>query len=111
MIDCVANKRRCRRSCPLPHRLKQPAVDTVSLPLGAGAVPGMLGGMGMGMGDKTVRELFVGNTPQGTSDFVLLEFLNAAMKQVSLFFFSTFCTMCADSASSASVARVPYVGL
>lgn len=43
----------------------------------------MLGGMGMGMGDKTVRELFVGNTPQGTSDFVLLEFLNAAMKQVS----------------------------
>eukprot|EP00752_Nemacystus_decipiens_P017920 g16063.t2 len=58
-----------------------------SLPLGsagAGAVPGMLGGMGMGMGDKTVRELFVGNTPQGTSDFVLLEFLNAAMKQVNL---------------------------
>lgn len=42
----------------------------------------MLGGMGMGMGDKTVRELFVGNTPQGTSDFVLMEFLNAAMKQV-----------------------------
>lgn len=54
----------------------------VSLPLATGAVPGMLGGMGMGMGDKTVRELFVGNTPQGTSDFVLLEFLNAAMKQV-----------------------------
>lgn len=44
----------------------------------------MLGGMGMGMGDKTVRELFVGNTPQGTSDFVLLEFLNAAMKQARL---------------------------
>lgn len=44
----------------------------------------MLGGMGMGMGDKTARELFVGNTPQGTSDFVLLEFLNAAMKQVRL---------------------------
>lgn len=38
----------------------------------------------MGMGDKTVRELFVGNTPQGTSDFVLLEFLNAAMKQVGV---------------------------
>ncbi|CAN0469300.1 unnamed protein product, partial [Laminaria digitata] len=57
-------------------------LTAVSLPLGAGAVPGMLGGMGMGMGDKTVRELFVGNTPQGTSDFVLLEFLNAAMKQV-----------------------------
>ncbi|CAM9644130.1 unnamed protein product [Choristocarpus tenellus] len=47
-----------------------------------GGVPGMMTGMGMGMGDKTVRELFVGNTPQGTSDFVLLEFLNAAMKQV-----------------------------
>ncbi|CAM9858846.1 unnamed protein product [Ascophyllum nodosum] len=55
-----------------------------SLPMGPGAVPGMMGGMGMGMGDKTVRELFVGNTPQGTSDFVLLEFLNAAMKQVNL---------------------------
>lgn len=65
---------------------------TVSLPLAtaAGGVPGMLGGMGMGMGDKTVRELFVGNTPQGTSDFVLLEFLNAAMKQVSLVWFVHF---------------------
>lgn len=49
----------------------------------------------MGMGDKTVRELFVGNTPQGTSDFVLLEFLNAAMKQVRLLcFFFYFCLMC-----------------
>lgn len=63
---------------------QQAAPAQFSLPLGAGAVPGMLGGMGMGMGDKTVRELFVGNTPQGTSDFVLLEFLNAAMKQVNL---------------------------
>ncbi|CAN0176940.1 unnamed protein product [Pylaiella littoralis] len=64
---------------------QQAAQGQFSLPLGAaGAVPGMLGGMGMGMGDKTVRELFVGNTPQGTSDFVLLEFLNAAMKQVNL---------------------------
>lgn len=56
----------------------------VSLPLATPGVPGMLGGMAMGSGDKTMRELFVGNTPQGTSDFVLLEFLNAAMKQVSL---------------------------
>ena len=72
-----------RVPCPLPARSTS-CGRSVSLPLGAGAVPGMLGGMGMGMGDKTVRELFVGNTPQGTSDFVLLEFLNAAMKQVSL---------------------------
>lgn len=42
--------------------------------------------MAMSMGDKTIRELFVGNTPQGTSDFVLLEFLNAAMKQVNRVF-------------------------
>lgn len=68
----------CDTTCPLLTS------EVVSLPLATGAVPGMLGGMGMGMGDKTVRELFVGNTPQGTSDFVLLEFLNAAMKQVSL---------------------------
>lgn len=59
---------------------------TVSLPVGVpGSIPGM-GGMGMGVGDKTIRELFVGNTPLGTSDFVLLEFLNAAMKQVHFFF-------------------------
>lgn len=58
----------------------------------------------MGMGDKTVRELFVGNTPQGTSDFVLLEFLNAAMKQVGL----VFCPICADNVF---LARVWYVGL
>lgn len=34
------------------------------------------------MGDKTERELFVGNTPPQTSEFVLLNFLNAAMAQV-----------------------------
>lgn len=74
---------------PAPARIANTGTGVaVSLPLGSaatGAVPGMLGGMGMGMGDKTVRELFVGNTPQGTSDFVLLEFLNAAMKQVTFF--------------------------
>jgi hypothetical protein len=40
---------------------------------------------GMGMADpsnKTARELFVGNTPPTTAEVVLLEFLNAAMKQV-----------------------------
>lgn len=70
----------------LPTRLpvtKRFSCVPVSLPMGAGGVSGMMGGMGMTMGDKTIRELFVGNTPQGTSDFVLLEFLNAAMKQVS----------------------------
>lgn len=42
-------------------------------------MPGMLGGM---VADKTELELFVGNTPPGTSEFVLLNFLNAAMAQV-----------------------------
>mmetsp|Transcript_42078 Transcript_42078/g.82787 ORF Transcript_42078/g.82787 Transcript_42078/m.82787 type:complete len:551 (-) Transcript_42078:50-1702(-) len=55
--------------------------------------PGMAGMMGLpGMGpggvattgEKTNRELFVGNTPEGTGENVLLGFLNAAMHQVKL---------------------------
>ena len=34
--------------------------------------------------DKINRELFVGNTPQGTSELLLLHFLNAAMRRVNL---------------------------
>ena len=36
----------------------------------------------MGKGGNTIGELFMGNTPQGASDFFPLEFLHAAMKQV-----------------------------
>lgn len=34
--------------------------------------------------DKINRELFVGNTPPGTSQMLLLQFLNAAMRRVNL---------------------------
>ena len=34
--------------------------------------------------DKVNRELFVGNTPQGTSEMLLVQFLNGAMKRVGL---------------------------
>lgn len=34
--------------------------------------------------DKINRELFVGNTPPGTSELLLLHFLSAAMKRVNL---------------------------
>ena len=34
--------------------------------------------------DKINRELFVGNTPPGTSELLLLHFLNGAMRRVKL---------------------------
>lgn len=34
--------------------------------------------------DKISRELFVGNTPPGTTELLLLHFLNAAMRRISL---------------------------
>lgn len=34
--------------------------------------------------DKINRELFVGNTPPGTSELLLLHFVNAAMRRVGL---------------------------
>ena len=34
--------------------------------------------------DKINRELFVGNTPPGTSELLLLHFLNSAMRRVQL---------------------------
>jgi len=46
--------------------------------------PGLLNMVTNTQADKTARELFVGNTPPGTSELVLMEFLNAAMKQVKL---------------------------
>ena len=59
-------------------------------PIGMASLPGM--GMGMGMGmlaanpvqDKINRELFVGNTPPGTSDTLLITFLTGAMKRTNL---------------------------
>lgn len=55
--------------------------------MGGAGMPGMVPGMGgaagaQSAGEKTMRELFVGNTPEGTSETVLMEFLNAAMHQV-----------------------------
>lgn len=34
--------------------------------------------------DKINRELFVGNTPEGTSEMLLLQFLNGAMRRINL---------------------------
>jgi splicing factor U2AF 65 kDa subunit len=58
---------------------------------GAGAAGLGLGGFGAGglgsmgfMEPKELRELFVGNTPPGTNELVLLEFLNLAMRHVKL---------------------------
>lgn len=34
--------------------------------------------------DKVNRELFVGNTPQGTSEMLLIQFLNGAMRRIGL---------------------------
>uniref|UniRef100_A0A7S2V5R1 RRM domain-containing protein n=1 Tax=Fibrocapsa japonica TaxID=94617 RepID=A0A7S2V5R1_9STRA len=58
---------------------------------GMPAMPGVAGLAGLGgiagmpvQADKAFRELFVGNTPPGTSELVLMEFLNAALNQVKL---------------------------
>jgi len=50
-------------------------------------MPGMMGGMGSGNADsstKTLRELFIGNTPENTQEVVLTDFLNKALIQVGL---------------------------
>ena len=48
-----------------------------------GAQPGP-GGITAAQQDKINRELFVGNTPPGTSELLLTHFLNAAMRRVGL---------------------------
>jgi hypothetical protein len=52
--------------------------------------------------DKAELELFVGNTPPATSEFVLINFLNAAMAQVSV----THCTILCIALPFSPVARV-----
>jgi len=75
------------------------------MPMGGGAMPGMGGMPGMGMpgmpgmppmmgmpaasgnldqSTKTLRELFVGNTPENTQEGPLMGFLNQALQQVNL---------------------------
>lgn len=44
----------------------------------------MLYGANQAAQDKINRELFVGNTPPGTSELLLLHFMNAAMRRVKL---------------------------
>ena len=39
---------------------------------------------GLSAHDKLCRELFVGNTPPGTSEALLMQFLNGAMRRVGL---------------------------
>ena len=73
--------------------------------LSAGMMPGMMGGIpplanagsagllpnlsmmsqaAQAAQDKINRELFVGNTPPGTSELLLMQFLNGAMRRVNL---------------------------
>jgi hypothetical protein len=53
-----------------------------------GVLPGMMANAGLNLNlmaqDKVMRELFVGNTPPGTSEALLREFLNGAMRRVRL---------------------------
>jgi splicing factor U2AF subunit len=46
--------------------------------------PNLLRSPQVGAQDKIHRELFVGNTPPGTTELLLLNFLNAAMRRVHL---------------------------
>jgi RNA recognition motif-containing protein len=48
------------------------------------AVPGMMMHAQQAAQDKIHRELFVGNTPPGTSELLLMQFVNAAMRRVGL---------------------------
>ncbi|KAL7576876.1 hypothetical protein ACA910_006642 [Epithemia clementina (nom. ined.)] len=55
------------------------------IPGGLQALPGFAaGGVTSTQQDKINRELFVGNTPPGTSELLLTHFLNAAMRRVGL---------------------------
>lgn len=61
------------------------------IPLAPGGGGGGVGGLGPGLGlgmygvqDKINRELFVGNTPPGTSDALLVQFLTGAMRRTGL---------------------------
>lgn len=47
-------------------------------------VPNILFSAQQAAQDKINRELFVGNTPPGTSELLLLHFLNSAMRRVKL---------------------------
>ena len=55
--------------------------------LAAGGVPSALSSIlaaQQAAQDKINRELFVGNTPPGTSEMLLLQFLNGAMRRIKL---------------------------
>ena len=47
-------------------------------------MPNMMFSVQQAANDKINRELFVGNTPPGTSELLLLHFLNGAMRRVQL---------------------------
>ena len=50
----------------------------------ATSMPGMMLQAQQAAQEKINRELFVGNTPPGTSEMLLMQFLNAAMRRVKL---------------------------
>lgn len=53
-------------------------------PLTTGGIPSAMIHAQQAAQEKINRELFVGNTPAGTSEILLLQFLNGAMRRVNL---------------------------
>lgn len=53
-------------------------------PLTTGGIPSAIMHAHLSAQEKINRELFVGNTPPGTSEMLLLQFLNGAMRRVKL---------------------------
>jgi len=78
----------------------RPSSRPLSSPGSTQAVPGALSSIfaaQQSAQDKINRELFVGNTPPGTSEMLLLQFLNGAMRRIKL---------CAENASPIVQCRV-----
>jgi RNA recognition motif-containing protein len=53
-------------------------------PLTTGGMPSAMAHAQLSAQEKINRELFVGNTPPGTSEMLLMSFMNGAMKRVGL---------------------------
>eukprot|EP00978_Attheya_sp_CCMP212_P010185 scaffold24468_cov47-Attheya_sp.AAC.1 len=56
----------------------------MGVPSLGGNTPGMMMAAANPVQEKVNRELFVGNTPPGTSEMLLMQFLNGALKRVGL---------------------------
>lgn len=84
---------------PMMMAPQQPGmiVPPLAAPGGAVGVPNLMMAAQQAATDKVNRELFVGNTPPGTSEMLLMQFLNGALRRVGL---------CANDASPIINCRV-----